>query len=51
MKNIKTFEYCFHHSAYAGGTAFFVKDDQFIENLDEIFKAFSLFLGLTSNLI
>ena len=51
IKGIEIFEYCFLYTAHADDTTFVLKDAQSIENLVEIFNTFSLFSGLTPNLI
>ena len=48
IKGIEIFEHCFLFIAYADNTTFFPKDVQSIENLVEIFNAFSLFLRTES---
>ena len=51
IKGIEIFEYCFLYAAHADDTTFVLKDEQSMENLVEIFNIFSLFSGLTPNLI
>ena len=47
---MEIFGHCFLDTTYADDTTFFLKDSQSIEHLVKIFKPFSLFSGLKSNL-
>ena len=49
IKGIEIFEYCCLYTAYAGDTAFFLKDENSIVHLSEKLKLFSDFSGLKLN--